>query len=279
MCTSPIEITRKQPNGQVSIYKVPCGKCAECVSKKHSAFALESVLEARAATSMYFFTLTYNNDSVPIMVRRAVIDEGIFVPQESYWLESGSKYRAMALRCSSPDMTGRLRPVKPLSYVVKYNHPSDSSFSEVYYTPSLRREDVRLWFKRCRVEYQRAFNEDLNFRYAFFGEYGEQTHRPHYHGIVYNLTPKQVEFLKNDWLKRYGFVSFVFVPAFNTDGSPARVKVANYVSKYICKDELYWPIKYGLVERPRRCCSRGFGTKCLTSAQVSQLKNFTNAKI
>ena len=67
MCVSPITLKKKRPDGSFSFVQVPCGKCHECVSKKHSAFALEAVLEARAASSMYFVTLTYRNDTVPII--------------------------------------------------------------------------------------------------------------------------------------------------------------------------------------------------------------------
>lgn len=278
MCVRPITLKRKRPDGSFSETTVPCGKCHECLSKRHSAFALEAVLEARAASSMYFVTLTYNDKTVPIMGRRVFFDTDTIEPQEC-WFEKDSMKRELALRILKPDMSGKFNPLVGTSYVEDYGYCTESAWNEVFYTPSLRREDVRLWIKRCRVEYERQFGEKINLRYAFFGEYGEQTSRPHYHGILFNLSKQQADFLRASWEKHYGFTYFVEVPVFNLDGSPARVKVANYVSKYIAKDVGFPGSQLSLVEAPRRFSSCGFGTKCLTESQIKQMKSFTHVPI
>lgn len=48
---------------------------------------------------------------------------------------------------------------------------------------SLCKRDIQLFFKRLR----RAFS-DLQIRYYSCGEFGGQTHRPHYHAIIFGLT-------------------------------------------------------------------------------------------
>ena len=47
---------------------------------------------------------------------------------------------------------------------------------------TLDKRDCQLFFKRLR----KAFPDD-NIRYFLAGEYGDQTHRPHYHAIVFGL--------------------------------------------------------------------------------------------
>lgn len=253
-----------------------CGKCSECVSKKHSAFALEASLEARRANSLHMVTLTYNNDSVPIMVSFKVYRSGVKYEENNYFISKGSAYRSVAGRCLAVNMDGS----KSMSYRSFVKHGgSDSDFSVVTYTPSLCRENVRLWLKKCRVMYKRLYGVDMPGRYAFFGEYGDQTNRPHYHGLLYDFPDNAIQLLKKEWEKSFGFSLFESIPAFNSDGSPARVKVANYVSKYIAKDHKYKAVEQNLVEAPRRFCSRGFGTKCLTAQDINNFKNFTNAKI
>lgn len=62
---------------------------------------------------------------------------------------------------------------------------------------NLRKKDLRDYFKRLR-------NEGLRFRYYACGEYGEQTERPHYHAILFGVSPFDEEILKEKW--PYGFV-------------------------------------------------------------------------
>lgn len=278
MCLSPIQITRTNVDGSSRIDVVPCGKCAECRSKKHNDFAAEAVLEARAASSLYFFTLTYSNLSVP--VARSVVhyyDGGQDVTAFDF-IEPYTRWHALAVRYMGTDMNEKFKPLSSTSFTHRFAQESEEDFKLSVFTPSLRRRDVALWFKLCRVEWLRKTGEKLECRYAGFGEYGSRTFRPHYHVLIYNLSPDQASFMADMWRSRHGFVDMEFVPAVNKDGSPAHVKVAKYVSKYISKDVRgYECLSNGLVEAPRRFCSRGFGKDCLTANDVKSLKSFTNA--
>lgn len=53
---------------------------------------------------------------------------------------------------------------------------------------SLDKRDVQLFMKRLRKN-----NKDKKIRYYLVGEYGENTHRPHYHAILFNVTHNQME--------------------------------------------------------------------------------------
>lgn len=278
MCVNPITLKKKNVDGSFREVFVPCGKCEECLSKKHSAFALEAVLEARAASSMWFVTLTYRNGTVPVMGRRVFFDNDCTELQECWFESLSSAKRKLVEKISRVDMSGS-RALNSFSYVENLGFCTETAWNEVFYTPSLRREDVRKWLKRCRVAWKRLHGEDLNLRYVFFGEYGDSTYRPHYHGLLLNLSKVQADFMASEWNRTFGFTLFTEVPAFNPDGSPARVKVANYVSKYISKGNHYKPVELGLAEVPRRFSSLGFGKVCLSEKDILSLKNFIYAKI
>lgn len=52
-----------------------------------------------------------------------------------------------------------------------------------YGIPTLCKRDIQLWLKRIRKYYT-----GTQIRYFAAGEYGDQTHRPHYHAILFGLT-------------------------------------------------------------------------------------------
>lgn len=71
-----------------------------------------------------------------------------------------------------------------------YDHPS-SVFSTLTYDDnhlpenfSLSPDDVRLFLYRLRQAYRKKTGK--KFRYYYVGEYGETTHRPHYHFAFFN---------------------------------------------------------------------------------------------
>lgn len=164
MCLNPISLNKKIA-GKFVQKIVPCGKCAECLRARQSGFFVRSYLEQERSTSLYFLTLTYNNENVPVG-------------------EFGSL--------------------------------------------SLRRKDLINWKKRIRHKVKLT-------SYAFIGEYGTKTHRPHYHGLVYNLSKSEIDFICEDWNNNHGFTSAYNIPLYSSDASA----VANYVSKYVVKPSEY----------------------------------------
>lgn len=257
MCTSPRPITIiDKVYGTKRTYVVPCGKCHECLRKKQNEFAVLAVNEALAAKSLHFLTFTYRNSSIPILA--------------TYYEEDGNKrtqkfvddYRSFIISDMSDD------------HSVVLGVCADS----VEYFPSLRRSDVTSFLKRFRTAYNRSHEDfPLDFRYAIFGEYGDKTHRPHYHGLFYDL-PRGAAFeLSAAWEKEFGYCDLREVNRLNADGSPGFVKVSKYVAKYIAKDKKDYPALIdGLVEIPRRLCSRGFGLRDL---DINKLKSFIYVEV
>lgn len=67
MCTSPITIRQHGIGGEHSI-QVPCGKCCECKRKYQNSWYVRLNEQLRESGKMVFFTLTYNEDTVPLNI-------------------------------------------------------------------------------------------------------------------------------------------------------------------------------------------------------------------
>lgn len=142
--------------------------------------------------------------------------------------------------------------------------------------PTLLREDIKLFIKKIRKALDTDKNQGqiftlengkivkdnkplgVNFRYFFVGEYGPQTNRPHYHGILFNLPfswdslskgMKLHEFLLKKWGK--GFVTV----------RPAEPISLSYTAKYCIKpyDEID-----NIRQKVRIQVSKGMGENYIT---------------
>lgn len=77
----------------------------------------------------------------------------------------------------------------------------DASFITLTYSEetipqngTVRKRDLQLFFKRLR-----KFSGQQKLRYYACGEYGSQTHRPHYHAIVFGLGLDDSETIARAW--------------------------------------------------------------------------------
>lgn len=150
MCLYPISIKTEDAYGLPVNQSVPCGKCIECLKDRQNSWKIRLTEEARDHLYVYFFTLTYNDDTVPWSL--------------------------------SPDGT-------------KVLHPS--------------KVDIQLWIKRHRIKYERYFGRKIDFKYFICSEYGPNTGRPHYHGMIFtDISPTFISSMFNDWSSSMGFVNF-----------------------------------------------------------------------
>lgn len=115
---------------------------------------------------------------------------------------------------------------------------------------SLCREDIKNWKKDFR-----RFLDGNKVSWLCCGEYGPSTNRPHYHGLIFNITPLQKVKIEECWKGKYGFTVFKRVPLLGDDHVG---RVARYVAKYIVKDDDF-KVPSSFVERPRLMTSVGFG--------------------
>lgn len=249
MCTHPIQLTRRNRSTN-STYTdlVPCGKCEECISFKQKEFAALSVHEAIKSGSVYFFTLTYNDAHLPVAIH------------------DGERLIGF---------DGRLNREIPLSWFTDGDGRFMNMLVEhdgLMWTPSLHRHDVICWFKQFRTRYNREHDEPFSGSYCFFGELGEHRGRPHYHGLVYGISPEDAKVLKELWEFRFGFACCLpqDYRKFSLDEIGA---VTSYVSKYVSKgvdSRFIHLLPY--IEAPRRICSQGFGN--FSEEEIASLRKY-----
>lgn len=129
--------------------------------------------------------------------------------------------------------------------------------------PTLKREDVQLYFKEIRNALRRMVNGKRRSisspRWLLVGEYGPTTGRPHYHFIIFNLPRELKDLLRTKWGK--GHVKVARVNA----------KVINYVGKYHFTKSIH-DHRTTSIEQPFRLCTKssgGLGKQWLTPANIS----------
>lgn len=163
------------------------------------------------------------------------------------------------------------RKLRVNSWFVRLNNELDNASSAYFITLTynddnlpysdnglctLDYRDVQLFNKRVR---KRDGNE--RYKYFFVGEYGEQTHRPHYHALIFNIS--DVDLVGKIWDKGQIHVG--------------KVQEASiyYTLKYALKRSLRWNKTDPLDDRnpEKALMSRGLGAKFLTDEMVKYYKD------
>lgn len=282
MCYHPKHILIKNPNPTAAYpdsyieLDVPCGKCVACLRKRQRDYASRLIREVRSASDMFFVTLTYNNQSLPLAQTffRVNVDSG-----EEERVSNSLIFGSDEFSDIRSELV-RIKSSRKARYVTKYvlDHKGSALNINGYYyysrfTPSLFREDVKNWIKGCRVQYKRDFGVNLDFRYAWCGEYGPRGTRPHYHLCFLNLSSEQLVYMLNRWHK--GFVYWKEVPAFNPDGTNARAIAANYIAKYVSKGKFDADsVLDRNAQKGRLCNSKRFGTFDFTDEEISYYRAY-----
>lgn len=242
MCVNPIQVKVVSRTFGVSRYvDAPCGRCVECLQRRQNDWKLRIVHEANYWSKLYFFTLTYSNDSLPCRV----------------------DYADLAF------------PEKQAEFYGSYNECKAFASDDMLIRSTACKDDVQRFLKRLRTNYARKHGKTLKMKYFICAEYGPNpngTKRPHYHGVIMtdadyiHLLP---EF--NEWSKEYGRMEFKQV-GFGRDQSS---KVANYISKYCakgCFESRYDDIQAGFIERAWYIMSKNIGSRWFEANKEHWLK-------
>lgn len=246
MCTRPV-VVRLPPNPYEysqgirsdKVLTVPCGKCAECLSKRQNDVAIRCYREAQKFGSCHFVTLTYAPHKVPIAQTLLACD----MSTGEVCIEKCSEL------CSAPILSSILDEyhdsgINEVFYHYEHLCDYEGISYDIVYTPTLNYRDVQLCIKNFRVKFAREFSEKLTFSYIAVGEYGhKRSHRPHYHLLFFGLTEFQVRYFMDLWsaidtntgLRVFGRSYLRSVNFVNKDGSDGLAKVASYVGKYSSK--------------------------------------------
>lgn len=78
------------------------------------------------------------------------------------------------------------------------NNYCDLETGEIGTSATLVKRDLQLFMKRLRKAHCSKYGDDALIRFFAAGEYGSQTHRPHYHAIIYGLKLDDLKFYKRN---------------------------------------------------------------------------------
>ena len=71
--------------------------------------------------------------------------------------------------------------------------------STKYKGGNLNKTHAQLWLKRFRQAFNRKYGK-TKIRHFLVGEYGDQSERAHYHALIFNASPEQIEYItKQTW--------------------------------------------------------------------------------
>lgn len=211
-CLHPVTVKTKY-----GFVKVPCNHCAACINRKSSVITSQCNIEAQKHRYVFFVTLTYANEFLPLC--RVIKHAGRYV----------------FVDCSSRDCVGNLAfPNSPVMSVVD-SSTFTSEFFNMYYEkldlpseyhgliPYLSRRDYQLFLKRLRKQLYVECNESI--RYYVCGEYGPVHFRPHFHFLFFTDSDAVANCLRKCVSSSWSFGRIDF--------QSSQGGCADYCSKYI----------------------------------------------
>ena len=221
-CESPVRLFDKRTQ---SYMFVPCGHCSSCRRSYQLQWRERLEAESRNSVVVLFFTLTYDNDHVPMVTLSGSGDDAFL-----------SSNRATIPNIMLRDLDFIPDVEKFPSLVINYKN-------SVYVKntfPVVCREDVQLFLKRLRrrLSYDthsllEGVSSDLKtFRYFICSEYGPNTFRPHYHGLLFLKDKRVAKAIRECYI----FESWSLCNRRNLDCQEVFSCASSYVSKYVVAD-------------------------------------------
>lgn len=235
-CEHPQRVYNKYLNEYVW---VRCGKCKTCLNSKAMRFTELLERERSQHVCTFFFTLTYNDGSLPVAMKLFDGRE----PEESVYLgERGDVYFNYSMLFDDLSKKYTAEELAPDIALFK-------GMSANLGIPYACKSDIQLFFKRLNKCLHDKFSFHYsNFRYWCISEFGSTTFRPHFHGLLFCDDSQVIEHMQECvsacW--KYGLV----------DCQPVENSACAYVSQYINQlSDL--PLFYeASVLRPFYLCSR-----------------------
>lgn len=244
-CSNPQRVFNKYSGEYLT---VACGKCDACRHSRRESWARRISSHMKTSGLCVFFTLTYDNNHLPLVYYDDNGDVVNFVRSKSrvFYNRHTQERTLLHSRVSYPDFNGInvfvkdefFPTVAPPHFVL-----SRTSSSKVFDTQNrfaiAYGPDFQDYIKRLRINLFRKYNDtsfDPSFTYFAVSEYGPETFRPHFHGILFfRSCPSDIrslfDLLSQTWGKSLcSKIGSEFEIIQSTSGS------AEYVSKYVCKD-------------------------------------------
>lgn len=161
MCTSPVpRYVKSRTFGTYRWIDTPCGKCHECLKQRQNSWKLRLCEEAKNWSSVYFFTLTYREDTLPHNVdpdtgallssaRKKHVQDWLKRMRERVSRMYGQRMEMKYFVCAEygPKPTGTKRP--HYHGVILTNHLYNDLYPSFY---EWREEFGRMEFKRVTAK-------------------------------------------------------------------------------------------------------------------------------
>ena len=215
-CTSPVRVLNKYTN---QVLYVPCRRCVGCRNHQAKTWVARLMSESKSTPYKLFFTLTYDNDCLPLFVPANTLyanaDE-FYSDFSNLTYNYNTSYvnycpNVLLHKCLTRVPVDRVVDLSLLSKLpssVYIPQPLDShtcmpAFSSKCFAYAEKR-DLQSFFKRLRMLLYRDNDNLLNnipqyerkFRYFVCSEYGPKTFRPHYHGLFFAQSREVSEAIK-----------------------------------------------------------------------------------
>lgn len=200
-CLSPTRV--KNPYTD-EVFYTSCGHCVACLNNKASVYTSRVINETKQNKYSFFFTLTYSNRYVPRIIPSV----------QTYRFANGMEIPKMFVS-SNPDyfdgLSYRVAFAKDFNPEKKFIMPAlvddvlQLEADDVPITGCLSRSDVQKFIKRLRININRDYGKNETFRYFITSEYGPNTFRPHYHGILFTDSDKIAESIEQLISKSWPF--------------------------------------------------------------------------
>lgn len=276
MCYSPIKIINRSKHFNVDrdqLYlNVPCGRCLECRAQKKTESYLRALYEYKFCEDndgvVLFFTLTYSPDNLPLVnfVKCDFVQE--YDCQDGWIFDENDqpvRYTSCQTNCRDiliPSHYNSIDDIKEDSHLIPPQLLPYINVGDLRLFPSFNVKDIQSFIHKYRQHLKRNFAEQFhysvdfshNIKYLITMEYGDNTNRPHYHGLLFfrdlfypgmkadnksKIIKWLLDSISQKWIK--GFVHFGKLPQDLFDGVKMSGVVYDeralmYVTKYITKD-------------------------------------------
>lgn len=238
-CRKPIRIKDKYKDGYLY---VPCGKCDSCLHNRSARWRQRLFTEAEQSAMVLFITLTYDNSNLPIVNYREYNETDDYDPfiDGFYKFETNRKsdeelFNELSIDQFDPDKKEWFFPKIVDRYVQKNSVLKVPVYRNTNQMAYASKTDVQKYVKRLRraISYDVAFSDvpenDRNIRYFIVSEYGPETFRPHYHGLIFCRSRKIGMALLNGLARK----KWKFCRASKFDISEVKTNAPHYVAKYV----------------------------------------------
>lgn len=234
-CFHPVRVFNRYMNEYVY---VNCRKCDGCLSARSAELTARVANECKQHTYSIFFTLTYDNEHLPVMR---------FHSRNLFLGNRPIGYDRLSRSYLYPSFDVSEIEDFDLSVLVPTNYPTCDGFAYA------NKYDVQKWLMRLRshimrnqefkytrvnkqivrflgtADYIKNLSKDeKTFRYFICSEYGPQYFRPHYHGIIWCDSEPLARYLLKNILEDWSLGSKTLdKPSLVNSSAPS------YVAKYV----------------------------------------------